>query len=120
MQHSYPHKTKIDQTTIDRTTTTPPQSLSSGAGPNAGVSASDSGAQRPVFLNTNLLTAFAGFGGTITYRSNPLTLPGDMKQAKTGIWQNSFSGGASLSPIDTDVAVGYSLPWWWLDQCPII
>ena len=28
-----------------------------------------------------------------------------MKQAKTGIYQNSFYGGASLSPIDTDSAV---------------
>ncbi len=96
---------KIDQTTIDRTTTTPPKSVTSSAGGSGNVAASDSGAQRPIFLNTKLLSAFAGYDGKITYRSNPLTLPGDMKQAKTGIWQNSFFGGASLSPIDTDIAV---------------
>jgi len=96
---------KIDQTTIDRTTTTPPKSVTSNAGGSGNVAASDSGAQRPIFLNTKLLSAFAGYDGKITYRSNPLTLPGDMKQAKTGIWQNSFFGGASLSPIDTDIAV---------------
>jgi hypothetical protein len=96
---------KIDQTTIDRTTTTPPKSVISSKGGSGNVAATDSGAQRPIFLNTKLLSAFAGYDGKITFRSNPLTLPGDMKQAKTGILQNSFFGGASLSPIDTDVAV---------------
>jgi hypothetical protein len=96
---------KIDQTTIDRTTTTPPKSVTSSGDGSGNVAATDSGAQRPIFLNTKLLSAFAGYDGKITYRSNPLTLPGDMKQAKTGIWQNSFFGGASLSPIDTDIAV---------------
>ena len=96
---------KIDQTTIDRTTTTPPKSVTSSGGGSGNVAATDSGAQRPIFLNTKLLSAFAGYDGKITYRSNPLTLPGDMKQAKTGIWHNSFFGGASLSPIDTDIAV---------------
>jgi len=96
---------KIDQTTIDRTTTTPPKSVTSSGGGSGNIATSDSGAQRPIFLNTKLLSAFAGYDGKITYRSNPLTLPGDMKQAKTGIWQNSFFGGASLSPIDTDIAV---------------
>jgi hypothetical protein len=69
-----------------------------------GVGASDTGAQRPIFLNTEQISAFAGFDTKVLYRSNPLTLSGDLTQTKTGIWQNSFYGGASLSPIDTDTA----------------
>jgi len=96
---------KIDQTTRSFDGA-PPSSVSSKNTNNGqGIGASDTGAQRPVFLDTDQISAFAGFDTKVTYRSNPLTLSGDLTQTKTGIWQNSFFGGASLSPIDTDSAV---------------
>jgi hypothetical protein len=95
---------KIDQTTRDFNGA-PPSSVSSKSSGSRGISASDTGAQRPVFLKTEQISAFAGFDTKVTYRSNPLTLTGDLTQAKTGIWQNTFFGGASLSPIDTDTSV---------------
>jgi hypothetical protein len=96
---------KIDQTTRDFDGA-PPSSVSSGkSSNNNGIGASDTGAQRPIFLNTEQISAFAGFDTKVTYRSNPLTLSGDLTQNKTGIWQNTFFGGASLSPIDTDTSV---------------
>ncbi len=102
---SFVHAQKIDQTTRNFDGA-PPSSVTSGkSGGNQGVGASDTGAQRPIFLNTEQISAFAGFDTKVVYRSNPLTLSGDLTQTKTGIWQNSFYGGASLSPIDTDTSV---------------
>jgi len=95
----------LDQTSIDRTTKKPPLSSSTSSGSSRSVKSSDSGSQRPVLLKTDFLSAFAGYDSKITYRSNPLTLPGGSTQSKTGIWQNNFFGGASISPIETDVAV---------------
>ena len=96
---------KIDQTTREFGNTPPAASTSKSSGNTPGISTSDSGAQRPIFLDTEKVSAFVGYDAKITYRSNPLTLSGDLTQAKTGIYQNSFYGGASLSPIDTDSAV---------------
>lgn len=98
-------KPQIDQTTRNLTGNPANAVPSSNSGSGQNIGASDTGAQRPVFLKTEHISAFAGFDTKILYRSNPLTLSGDMKQSKTGIWQNGFSGGASLSPIDTDSAV---------------
>ena len=96
---------KIDQTTRNFDGAPPSTVSSSQADGSKGIGASDTGAQRPIFLNTEQISAFAGFDTKVLYRSNPLTLSGDLTQTKTGIWQNSFYGGASLSPIDTDTAV---------------
>ena len=96
---------KIDQTTRNFDGA-PPSSLSSSESSNTPkIGASDAGAQRPIFLSSEQISAFAGFDSKVTYRSNPLTLSGDLTKNKTGIWNNSFFGGASLSPIDLDSAV---------------
>ena len=102
---SFVHAQKIDQTTRNFDGAPPSSVTSEKSGGNQGVGTSDSGAQRPIFLDTEKVSAFVGYDAKITYRSNPLTLSGDLTQAKTGIYQNSFYGGASLSPIDTDSAV---------------
>jgi len=99
-------KPEVYQDAVNRVGTTPPNNVSGKQDNNSGsTTASDAGAQRPVFLKTDALSLFAGYDAKITYRSNPLTLDGDLKQAKTGIWQNSFYGGGSLNPIDTSIAV---------------
>ena len=64
---------KLDQTTRDFDGA-PPSSVSSGkSSDNDSIGASDTGAQRPIFLNTEQISAFAGFDTKVTYRSNPLT-----------------------------------------------
>ena len=96
---------EIDQTTRNFDGAPPSSVTSAKSDASKGMGASDTGAQRPIFLNTDQISAFAGFDTKVTYRSNPLTLGGDLTQSKTGIWQNTFFGGASLSPIDTDTSV---------------
>ena len=84
----------------------PPATVSSGnSNSNGNVGASDTGAQRPIFLNTEQISAFAGFDTKYFLRTNPTTKSGTSKYAPSYVWQNSFYGGASLSPIDTDTAV---------------
>ena len=64
---------KIDQTTRNFDGA-PPSSLSSSESSNTPkIGASDAGAQRPIFLSSEQISAFAGFDSKVTYRSNPLT-----------------------------------------------
>ena len=53
-------QTGPDATTIERNNQ-PPAAVANGGGDNAKVDASDAGAQRPVFLKTENVSAFAGF-----------------------------------------------------------
>ena len=67
--------------------------------------ASDTGAQRPISLKKDGVSAFFGYDSKYFYRSNPLAQKGDLKQLKTAMWTNTFYGGAGLGIIETDNSV---------------
>ena len=67
--------------------------------------ASDTGAQRPISLKKDGVSAFFGYDTKYFYRSNPLAQSGDLKQLKTAMWTNTFYGGAGLGIIETDESV---------------
>ena len=77
----------------------------SQSGDSAGASASDTGAQRPISLKEDGISAFFGYDTNYFYRSNPLAQPGDLRQLKTAMWTNTFFGGAGLGILETDNSV---------------
>lgn len=84
-----------------------PAPLSASAGKSSGtgdVSESDTGAQRPISLKKEGISAYFGYDSKYFYRSNPLATTSAMKQP-TGMWTNTFYGGAGLGVYDMDSAV---------------
>jgi hypothetical protein len=63
-------------------------------------SASDAGAQRPVILKNNGISAYFGYDTKYFYRSNPLATDGKLKQQATGMWTNTFYAGSGLGVFD--------------------
>ena len=66
----------------------------------ADAAASDTGAQRPISLKKDGISAFFGYDSKYFYRSNPLAQKGDLEQVQTAMWTNTFFGGAGLGIIE--------------------
>ena len=64
------------------------------------LSESDTGAQRPVQLNKDGISAFFGYDSKYFYRSNPLSTNGPLRQSATAMWTNTFYTGAGLGVFD--------------------
>lgn len=80
------------------------QEISKGAEDTNPAAASDTGAQRPILLKKKGISSFFGFDTKYFYRENPLATESDSKQP-TGMWTNTFFGGAGLGVYDADYAV---------------
>jgi len=63
-------------------------------------SPSDTGAQRPVIVKKKGISSYFGYDTKYFYRSNPLATPGKLKEQATGMWTNTFYGGAGLGVYD--------------------
>ena len=57
---------------------------------------SDTGAQRPISLKKSGISSFFGYDTKIFYRDNPLSVDNALNEMKTGMWTNTFFGGAGL------------------------
>ena len=67
------------------------------------LSESDTGAQRPILLKTKGISAFFGYDSKYYYQSNPFATTGVLKsEIATGVWRNTFYGGAGLGVFDMD------------------
>ena len=62
--------------------------------------ASDTGAQRPILLKKNGLSAYINFDSKFYYNSNPLASPGKLKQQATGVWDNTFSSTLGIGVFE--------------------
>ena len=76
------------------------QSSSSGS-----VSDSDTGAQRPISISEKGISAFFGYDTKLIYRDNPTAQDSELSQIESGIWTNTFFGGAGLGVFDMDNAI---------------
>jgi hypothetical protein len=81
---------QVDSTTLERSNQ-PPSSVTSGNGSSANVDASDTGAQRPIFLKTEKITAFGGISSRIYYDDNPFSTQKDsvLSSQKDAVWSNT-------------------------------
>lgn len=97
---------QVDPTTVDRNNL-PPSSVTSNTESNANVDASDAGAQRPIFLKTENISAFGGINSRIYYDDNPFsTQKGNvLGSQKDAIWTNTAYLGASLRQLEITDAV---------------
>jgi len=68
-------------------------------------SESDTGAQRPISLKRSGISSFFGYDTKVFYRDNPLSVDNALSEMKTGMWTNTFFGGAGLGVFDMDDAV---------------
>ena len=69
---------------------------------NNDASSSDTGAQRPISLNDEEISAFFGYDSRYYYRSNPLFVNGDIsEEVESDMWTNTFFTGVS-SVIEKD------------------
>ena len=66
---------------------------------------SDTGAQRPISLKKSGISSFFGYDTKLFYRDNPLSVDSALSEMKTGMWTNTFFGGAGLGVFDIDDAV---------------
>lgn len=69
------------------------------------VSASDTGAQRPLLLKKSGFSAQFGYDSKISYKQNPLGGPGVLDQQAGAVWENRFHGRAKLGVYDMDSSV---------------
>jgi hypothetical protein len=96
---------QVDSTTIERNNQ-PPSAVTSTDGNNANVDASDAGAQRPIFLKTENISAFGGVDSKIYYDDNPMRTSGTvLSSVKDAIWTNTAYLGAGLGQIEITDAV---------------
>jgi len=94
---------------IDSSKAVEPQALQvakqnkSKKGGSKDLSESDTGAQRPILLKTKGISAFFGYDSKYYYQSNPFATTGVLKsEIATGVWRNTFYGGAGLGVYDMD------------------
>jgi len=104
---------EVDSTTIERNNQ-PPSSVTSTDGNNANVDTTDAGAQRPIFLKTENISAFGGIDSKIYYDDNPMRSGTVLSNHKDAIWTNTAYLGAGLGQIEiTDAVItpyiGFSL-----------
>ena len=88
-----------DKTTIERNNQ-PPTGVSQNEGKNSNVDSTDAGAQRPIFLKTENISAFAGFDSKYLYRNNPFSAGSKLSYFETAMWLNTAYAGASFEPIE--------------------
>ena len=93
------NKAQVDSTTVERSNQ-PPSSVTSGNSSSANVDASDTGAQRPIFLKTENITAFAGLDSKIYYDDNPLSANNELSKFKDAVWSNTAYFGAGFGQIE--------------------
>lgn len=95
---------RIDAT--DRDLPSPAMEAAQGGANNASdVSASDTGAQRPLLLKKSGFSAQFGYDSKISYKQNPLGAPGVLDQQADAVWENRFHGRAKLGVYDMDSSV---------------
>ena len=59
---------------------------------NNDASSSDTGAQRPISLNDDDISAFFGYDSRYYYRSSPFFVNGDLsEETESDMWTNTFS-----------------------------
>jgi len=96
---------------IDATKQIEPQALKASKTNNNGRSAkdlseSDTGAQRPILLKDKGISTFFGYDTKYYYQSNPFATTGVLKsEIATGVWRNTFYGGAGLGVYDMDTYI---------------
>lgn len=97
---------QVDSTTVERSNQ-PPSSVTSGNGSSANVDASDTGAQRPIFLKTEKISAFGGISSRIYYDDNPFSTQKDsvLSSQKDAVWSNTAYVGAGLGQVELTDAV---------------
>lgn len=74
------------------------QANSKNKNTDSDVSESDTGAQRPIVLKKNGLSAFFGYNTDYYYTSNAFGT--DAEEIASGIWTNTFYAGAGLGVFD--------------------
>jgi len=76
---------------------------------DAGINASDTGMQRPIFLKTSNLSFFGSIDNSLSRSANPLQLETDLEIKEGGghdfTWSKTFSAGVLTNPIDINVAM---------------
>ena len=97
-------QTGPDATTIERNNQ-PPAAVSNADTNDANIDASDAGAQRPIFLKTENISAFAGFDSKYLYRNNPFSAGDKLAYFETAMWLNTAYAGASFQAIEVQDAV---------------
>jgi hypothetical protein len=85
-----------------------PSQSASGVGQqgSSSVGSTDSGMQRPVFIDTGFFSFFAGIDNSLSRKQNPLLLTTDADIKTAGghdfTWSKTFSAGTMTNPIDMD------------------
>ena len=74
---------------------------------NDDLSESDTGAQRPIFLKTEKISAFGGISSRIYYDDNPFSTQKDsvLSSQKDAVWSNIAYVGAGLGQVELTDAV---------------
>jgi len=76
---------------------------------DAGINASDTGMQRPIFLKSSNLSFFGSIDNSLSRSANPLQLETDLEIKEGGghdfTWSKTFSAGVLTNPIDINVAM---------------
>jgi len=101
-------QTKIEVQSTKQINQAASQALKQGKQPtgqtSSNINASDTGMQRPVFLNTSNLSYFASITNSINRSANPLQKDTDLDIDKHGghsfSWSKSLNLGALTNPID--------------------
>jgi len=81
------------------------EAAQAGSGSASDVSASDTGAQRPLLLKKSGFSAQFGYDSKISYKQNPLGGPGVLDNMADAVWENRFHGRAKLGVYDMDSSV---------------
>ena len=81
------------------------EAAQAGSGTASDVSASDTGAQRPLLLKKSGFSAQFGYDSKISYKQNPLGGPGVLDNMADAVWENRFHGRAKLGVYDMDSSV---------------
>jgi hypothetical protein len=81
------------------------EAVQASSGGASDVSASDTGAQRPLLLKKSGFSAQFGYDSKISYKQNPLGAPGILDQQADAVWENRFHGRAKLGVYDMDSSV---------------
>jgi len=83
----------------------PPSAVTAEGTDKTNVDTSDAGAQRPIFLKTENISAFAGLDTKYLYRNNPLSSSDKLSFIETAMWMNTAYAGASFEAVETDNSV---------------
>ena len=95
---------------VDSTTRSLPSPTAEAAGQSSSTNSSDTvssdtGAQRPLKLNSSGFSGLFGYDSLYSYKENPLGAPGVLDQQADAVWENKFHGRAKLGVYDLDSSV---------------